>query len=291
MKIRHIILSLILISTISSCKEDSNARIIKEWQGKKIELPSYFINIVDNDTVSTIAADFTIISYFDSLGCTSCKLHLSSWRNLFDNLIDNAQDLNINTLLLINSNKNQEIKKIIDEEFYHYPVILDYNDSINHMNKFPNDEFFRTFLLDKDHKIIAIGNPLYSKGIEDLYLSIITGQKNFSSDYTSAIFVDKTLHNFGKVKLGKLAEKTFIIKNIGTDTVIISNIDSSCDCTTAIPSSTIINPKESINLTVRFKEDSLTGEFYRTLSISYNNIPRPTIITIKGVVIDNYHNF
>lgn len=284
MKIRHIILSLILISTLSSCKEDSNARIIKEWQGKKIELPSYFINIVDNDTVSTIAADFTILSYFDSLGCTSCKLHLSSWGNLFDNLIDNAQDQNINTLLLINSNKNQEIKKIIDEEFYHYPVILDYNDSINHMNKFPNDEFFRTFLLDKDHKIIAIGNPLYSKGLEDLYLSIITGQKNFSSDYTSAIFIDKTLHNFGKVKLGKLAEKTFIIKNIGTDTVTISHIDSSCDCTIAKTTSSVIAPRDSIDLNITFKEDSLVGFFYRNISINFNNFQRATILTITGEV-------
>ena len=221
------------------------------------------------------------------MGCTSCKFHLTNWENFFDNINDICPDQNINTVLLINTHKRQDIKNLIEEEFYQYPIILDEEDCINRTNIFPKDELFRTFLLDRNHKVIAIGNPLYNHEIEDLYTSIITGGKIFSSNYRSSISFDRTFHNFGKIKIGEIVENTFVINNIGTDTVIISNIDSSCDCTTAIPSSTIINPNQGIRLTVRFKEDSLIGNFYRTLSISYNNIPRPTIVTIKGVVIDN----
>lgn len=281
------ILILILLSILYSCKgSNNNARIIKNWQGKELQLPAYLIEAINGDTIWTEDADFTIISYFDSLGCTSCKLHLSNWGSLFDRLNNNSVDTKLNSILLINTDKREDIRDLIDEEFYQYPVILDPNDSINHKNNFPHDEFFRSFLLDKDHKVIAIGNPLYSRAIEDLYFSIISGITNFSDDHNSGLTIDKTLHDFGNIPLGESVENTFKIKNIGNDTITISKIDSSCDCTTATTSSNFIAPGDSIDLTVSFREDSLTEEFFRTISIFYNNFARPTIFTITGTVRD-----
>ena len=281
------ILTLTLLSTLCSCiGPDNNAQTIKEWHGKELQLPAYLIEAINGDTIWTEDADFTIISYFDSLGCTSCKLHLSNWGTLFNQLNDNAVEIKLNSILLINTDKRDDIRDLIDEEFYRYPVILDPNDSINHKNNFPDDEFFRTFLLDKDLKVIAIGNPLYNRAIEDLYFSIISGITNFSDDHNSGVMTDKTLYDFGNIPLGESVDNIFKIKNIGNDTITISKIDSSCDCTIAKTSSNYIAPGESIDLSVSFKEDSLTGEFFRTISIFYNNFSRPTIFTITGTIID-----
>lgn len=287
MKIRHIILSLILISTLSACNEDPNTRIIREWQGKKIELPSYFLNIIDNDTVSTIAADFTILSYFDSLGCTSCKLHLSNWNRLFDEINEDLGETTINTVLLINTNKINDIKDLIEEEFYSYPIFVDPEDKINQANNFPDHDIFRTFLLDKDNKVLAIGNPLYNSGIKDLYFSIIRGKKGFSNNYNSAILVEKTIHDFGAINIGETVNESFIINNIGIDTVRITQIESSCNCTVGKVSSEIILPGESIELTIIFKEDSTLGQFYRNIDVFYDNFSRPTTFTISGETINN----
>lgn len=285
MHLKHVIISLILSLCLYSCKDNDNTvQIIKEWQGKIIELPTYFISITDNDTIDTADADFTIISYFDSLECTSCKLHLANWDRLFDTLNENIGETKVNTILLINTNKINDIKDLIDEEFYSYPIFIDSEDTINHINDFPDEDMFRTFLLDKSHKVLAIGNPLYNSGIKDLYFSIICGQKYFSIDYNSAIFVEKTIHDFGNIKTGETVYDTIKINNIGIDTVRITKLEPSCDCTTSKASSDIIPPGGSTNIDITFKEDNPIGQFYRTIDVFFDNFIQPTTLTITGVV-------
>lgn len=36
---------------------------------------------------------------------------------------------------------------------------------------------FHTFLLDKDNKVLAIGNPIHNPKVKELYLKIIQGEK------------------------------------------------------------------------------------------------------------------
>lgn len=270
-----------------ACKgKDNSEQIIVDWQGKELILPEILINAPDGDTIWTNEADYTIIAYFDSLGCTSCKLHLSNWNSLFNRLNDKIIDSNLNPIIIINTNKKDDILDLIDEEFYQYPVVLDPEDSINSLNVFPTDEFFRTFLLDKRHRVIAIGNPLYNNAVEELYFSLISGITNYSDDYNSGIKVNRSVLSLGLLHPGKTVCNSVTIKNIGNDTVTISKIDSSCDCSEASISSNIIPPAESCELLITFRPDSLEGDFYRTTSVYYDNFSRPTIITQTGTISD-----
>lgn len=56
-----------------------------------------------------------------------------------------------------------------------YPVCLDLGNKFYNANKIPDDMMLQTFLLDKDNKIIALGNPIHNSKIKDLFLNIISG--------------------------------------------------------------------------------------------------------------------
>ena len=70
----------------SSCKEsekDKIARLVEEWEGKEILFPAHsFFTIQGKDTVdfSLADADYKVVTYIDSVGCTSCKLQLLRWK-------------------------------------------------------------------------------------------------------------------------------------------------------------------------------------------------------------------
>jgi len=58
-----------------------------------------------------------------------------------------------------------------------YPVCFDEKDDFNRLNHFPGEMTFQTFLLDKDNKVVAIGNPVHNPKLKELYLKILTGGK------------------------------------------------------------------------------------------------------------------
>lgn len=56
---------------------------------------------------------------------------------------------------------------------------MDKQDSIAKLNRFPLESNLHTFLLDKNNRVIAVGNPVYNPKIKKLYFNIISGKKPF----------------------------------------------------------------------------------------------------------------
>lgn len=84
------ILILLLTLILFSCKEDKKkdiAQLVTEWQGKEIVFPKEmtFTQFV-TDTVDYLIprADYKVLVYVDSIGCTSCKLQLHKWKELIE---------------------------------------------------------------------------------------------------------------------------------------------------------------------------------------------------------------
>ena len=46
---------------------------------------------------------------------------------------------------------------------------------------------FQTFLLDRNNRVIAIGNPIYNPKVKELYLKIIKGEKIERRDESKVI--------------------------------------------------------------------------------------------------------
>ncbi|GEM_PF-1828136 len=83
-------------------------------------------------------------------------------------------------------------------------------------------------------------------------------------------------HDFGIVlQSGGTVSKDFIVKNDGTESVIVSEVLTSCSCTTATIEPRTIQPEEQAVLQVIFDpnfhfEDS--GRFFRIASIKSNSL-------------------
>ena len=58
-------------------------------------------------------------------------------------------------------NKAILLKSLRINKFNHY-VFIDEKDSLNQLNAFPANEAFHTLLLDKNNKVLAMGNPIHN---------------------------------------------------------------------------------------------------------------------------------
>jgi hypothetical protein len=150
--------SIILILGIcSSCEEYVHRKkiesLVKEWTGKTIvfvtEIPC--ISVMQ-DTICPCISNkpYKILLYTDAKGCESCKLQPNKWNILY----------------------------ILRRDRFDYPIHIDHEDKLNKLNKFPTDVNYQCFLLDKDDKVILIGNPFTNPSLWKLCKKIISENHN-----------------------------------------------------------------------------------------------------------------
>lgn len=171
---------LVMFFCLSSCNETRHktvASILQKWQGKKIQFPSNLIFTVQlKDTVKLSFDDgYKIVTYVDSIGCISCKLHLDRWK-LFIADIDSLIPVPVQFLFFFSPDKQSDVYRALKVADFHYPVCLDEMDSLNKLNNFPSNMAYQTFLLDNENKVIAIGNPIHNFKVKKLYMNIIQGK-------------------------------------------------------------------------------------------------------------------
>ncbi len=90
--------------------------------------------------------------------------------------------------------------------------------------------------------------------------------------------------NFGTVKEGEVVEKTFIFKNEGKFPLVISNISSSCGCTTPEWPREPIQPDQESRILVRFNTKGKPGPQSKTVVISANTEPAVIELRLTGIV-------
>lgn len=75
---------------------------------------------------------------------------------------------------------------------------------------------------------------------------------------------------------------TFEFKNTGKTPIIISNVQTSCGCTTADKPSEPVQPGKSSKISVKY-DTKRVGEFTKTITVT-TNVGDPVVLTIKGKV-------
>ena len=74
-----------MLVSCQESREEAMLRLVNEWNGKEIKFPSRSVfTIQGKDTVDFefLHADYKVVTYIDSVGCTSCKLQLHRWKEL-----------------------------------------------------------------------------------------------------------------------------------------------------------------------------------------------------------------
>lgn len=83
--------------------------------------------------------------------------------------------------------------------------------------------------------------------------------------------------DFGEVTNFSEVKRLVTIKNIGTDTLVISNVSSSCGCTAALMSNDHIPPTDSAALSITFNAKQFSGIIRKKITMQTNDTSRPRV--------------
>ena len=176
------ILTAICFSSCTKNKRwESAAEVVKEWTGKEIKFPKELsCTYLGRDTtcIDLYSDNYKILLYVDSLGCTSCRLKLFEWKKLMKES-DTAFVRKPEFVFIFQPKKRdeQELHTILRSNGFRHPVFIDEDNTIDKLSNFPANTDYQCFLLDRDNKVLMIGNPSFNTGIWILYKSIINARE------------------------------------------------------------------------------------------------------------------
>jgi hypothetical protein len=287
--ILFLLLSVIALSCNDIRRKKEIIRLVETWQGREIIFPqqSVFTRYAKDTVDFVIPQDvpYKVLIYVDSLGCLSCKLQMDKWMLLMEE-IDTITEDEIPFLFYFHPAKVKDTKSALLRGQFDRPVCIDKEDSLNLLNGFPSNMAFQTFLLNKDNRVLVIGNPVHNAAIKGLYIQEISQNKGKESDLPPTILaVKNTEIDLGEVETETTKEIRIKLYNTGSGDFVFQGITTSCDCTEAECEQSMIPKGKSRKLTIRYKAEQ-AGDFMRTVSI-YGNMPvSPLMLTLTGVVIE-----
>jgi len=258
--------------------------LVNEWNGKEIKFPSRSVfTIQGKDTVDFefVDADYKVVTYIDSVGCTSCKLQLPRWKQLIEE-VDSLTGGSVPFLFYFHPKDMRELRYLTRRDDFEYPVCFDEKDELNQLNQFPLDMTFQTFLLDKGNKVVAMGNPVLNPKVKELYLVLVTGSRSSkSSGTTTQVSINQTELDFETFPKEEKQEGSFVLTNTGNGLLVIQDITTSCGCTKVEYSKEPVLPGDTLDVKV-FYEAEDAGYFNKVVTVYCNTESSPLRLTVKG---------
>lgn len=173
------IITFISISAIAfSCKRKNTnewwegyvTRMVKEWSGKKLELPkdTIILNSPEDSRVLDLNS-LKIVVYIDGT-CSVCLSELSFWREFIEEVSNNGLDCKF--LIYIYTKDIETMRDYLTLVNFHYPVIIDLKSQLPQKNTL-FDKRFQVFLLNESNEVILIGNPTMNHDLRNTYINVI----------------------------------------------------------------------------------------------------------------------
>lgn len=291
------LISLFAIFTLLvSCRETEIERItllVNEWNGKTIYYPDSMCLISYNVDSVIVKHDrdqssYTILNYVDSTGCMSCKLQLSRWKKMledFDSIFPNK----VTCLFAFYPKDKEKLIKHLKKVKFDRFVYIDETDTLNRMNKFINDEKIQTFLLDKNDRVVAIGNPIHIPKIRKLYENIVSGDdisKRTEIQAKTTVGLDRSFIDLEKFNRQQEMQTEFILSNTGNVPLVIMDVTTSCGCTSVEYDKEPVKPGEEMKLIVKYKADE-PGYFSKSIKVFCNADESPLLLRITGEALSD----
>lgn len=182
-----VVLAIYLLSGCNVNNKPSKVEATLEGMiGKEIILPldSFlcYQGLKEKKNINQHLSEYKLVVYMDSNSCMSCRLKTMHDWDAYVELSDSLEG--VFDILFIVSPKQNEFgllkNKLLSENFK-YPVFIDAKNIFSKFNScIPSEELFHVFFLDKNNRIILVGNPLKSNKIHNLLIeSISVSNKNW----------------------------------------------------------------------------------------------------------------
>ncbi len=289
---KRFLLSLLLITIFFACTHENNnnygevKKIVGEWTGKEILIPEKIsCYLADKDTLlgfcnELFDKEYKILMYVDSAGCSDCRLKLFEWKQLMKEA-DSLFQGEVGFLLFFQPKRKMKMTNLFKIDKFDYPVFVDVKGEIDRLNHFPQAMEYQCFLLNKENRVLVIGNPVLNPKILDLYKSQITGGKKAKQEAFTTIMVDKRVIEYGNIKKGSLNPAIFIITNTGSHPLITYRVSTSCGCTNVEWESRPVEQGQVATISVKMTPDE-AGYFSKTIDVYCNIKESPLRLMVNG---------
>lgn len=172
---KRIIFTLLLASILYGCQDEQKEQIsetVQAFTGKQLVIPTESLQakIMGRDTLcpDMLSNRAKILVYVDSSGCSPCKMELAAWSLRLQELKAEKPDI---PLVFIVYNKDYSIvEKSVKNSFFQHPIFYDRENKTDSLNHLPKKDRYRTFLLDRENKVVLVGSPAHNDKLWGLYL-------------------------------------------------------------------------------------------------------------------------
>lgn len=267
---------------LAACERHAEQReAVTALMGREIAVPEGLqARILDIPVDFEPGADFTVVCYIDSAGCTPCRMKLPVWNEVI-NSYKAIPGRDVSFVMILQSPDTTETGYNLRRDNFMHPVAMDRAGSFAAVNSLPPDEATHTLLLDSDGRVTAIGNPALNPKIRELYRRIISGSDE-APPKTDKPLCQNPVAAVGAVGAGDTVTKRFALYNPETSPLTLQELVGSCDCTVATASSDTIPAGGSAMITVSIAADTLLGPFLHWVDIYYNERDCPERLTLHG---------
>ena len=284
MKKLFTILAGLLLCCCMSVDEKEAYRLVDSWVGKEILFPSgmQFSNKESNNVDFDVQSPYKILVYVDSTGCISCKLKLAEWKVFMRKTDSIAPNLLRYVFVFVTKNNSEAIRALKVSNFT-YPVCLDEDGVFDKLNHFPLEMEFQTFLLDRNNRVLAMGNPVLNPHVRDLYWKLLRGESigNRKMTLQTTVSVSSAEADLGTFPWQELRTCTFTLRNTGDRPLVIHDVTTSCGCLTVDYPEEPARPGEELTLRAHYRADS-RGTVLKSMQVYCNAQGSPLRLRVTG---------
>lgn len=118
-----------------------------------------------------------------------------------------------------------------------------------------------------------------------LLLAVLCAGAGTAAAAAPRLGVDKEVFDFGTILQGEKVETIFRLRNDGDAPLLVDRVKTSCGCTAALLSASVLAPGESGEVSTTFDSARFSGSVQKTISVYSNDPERPVLqLTVKGSI-------
>jgi hypothetical protein len=152
---------------------------------------------------------------------------LFEWKSLIKGT-NSLSAAKLSFLIFFHPKDNQELQFLLSHNQFDHPVFIDVDNALEQLNHFPKHPEYQCFLLDKDNKVLMLGNPVLNPKIWELYKQTIASEKQASKpEELTTAQPDKTVHDYGVIQKGSTRKAVFTIANTGSFPLLTHQVSAS----------------------------------------------------------------
>ena len=171
MTVRYLF-TLFALFLLCSCGEKRIAKEMEKFSGQQIILPANLTKLGSEDTLLANLTEVPIklIVWYDSRDCVLCEAtSMYEWDHIAKSVDSLTQWFRMAFIFTPKEENLRQVRISLRPYRFKYNIFVDQSATFSKQNKLPRNRLLHTFLLDKNNKVVLVGNPQRNPSLWRLY--------------------------------------------------------------------------------------------------------------------------